>query len=185
MHKWLLVNFDASCCFVCNRKDLAEALEVNPSYLRNNVSNTGTVVDHRNRQIPLGRRFRSLKVWFVLRTFGLSGLRAHIHNGIQVGIEFAELLRSRLDLFDIIIQPAFALTVFRLLPTSQSSELDSKARKVYETIHQQGDFFLTSAVVDHVYAIRVVNANQAAHVEHVRKVFELLVTLAESFTMSE
>ncbi|KOC10887.1 putative aromatic amino acid decarboxylase [Aspergillus flavus AF70] len=176
MHKWLLVNFDASCCFVRNRKDLAEALEVNPSYLRNNVSNTGTVVDHRNRQIPLGRRFRSLKV---------CGLRAHIHNGIQVGIEFAELLRSRLDLFDIIIQPAFALTVFRLLPTSQSSELDSKARKVYETIHQQGDFFLTSAVVDHVYAIRVVNANQAAHVEHVRKVFELLVTLAESFTMSE
>ncbi|QMW26987.1 hypothetical protein G4B84_002276 [Aspergillus flavus NRRL3357] len=163
MHKWLLVNFDASCCFVRNRKDLAEALEVNPSYLRSNVSNTGTVVDHRNRQIPLGRRFRSLKV----------------------GIEFAELLRSRLDLFDIIIQPAFALTVFRLLPTSQSSELDSKARKVYETIHQQGDFFLTSAVVDHVYAIRVVNANQAAHVEHVRKVFELLVTLAESFTMSE
>ncbi|RAQ40922.1 aromatic amino acid decarboxylase [Aspergillus flavus] len=169
MHKWLLVNFDASCCFVRNRKDLAEAFEVNPSYLRNNVSNTGTVVDHRNWQIPLGRRFRSLKVWFVLRTFGLSGLRAHIRNGIQVGIEFAELLRSRLDLFDIIIQPAFALTVFRLLPTGQSSELDSKAltRKVYETIHQQGDFFLTSAVVDHVYAIRVVNANQAAHVEHI------------------
>ncbi|KAK6837819.1 hypothetical protein RU639_001531 [Aspergillus parasiticus] len=187
MHKWLLVNFDASCCFVRNRKDLTEALEVNPSYLRNNVSDTGTVVDYRNWQIPLGRRFRSLKVWFVLRSFGLSGLRAHIRNGIQVGIEFAEMLRSRPDLFKIITQPAFALTVFRVWNTSKSSTVDSEAltRKVYETIHQQGDFFLTSTVVGGVYAIRVVNANQAAHVEHVRKVFGLLVTLAEKFTLSQ
>lgn len=102
-------------------------------------------------------------------------------------IEFASMLRSRPDLFDIITQPALALTVFRLLPTSQSSTLESEAltRKDYETIHQQGDFFLTSTVVDRVYAIRVVNANQAAHVEHVKKVFELLVTLAERFTMSK
>ncbi|KJK63906.1 Pyridoxal-dependent decarboxylase conserved domain protein [Aspergillus parasiticus SU-1] len=165
MHKWLLVNFDASCCFVRNRKDLTEALEVNPSYLRNNVSDTGTVVDYRNWQIPLGRRFRSLKV----------------------GIEFAEMLRSRPDLFKIITQPAFALTVFRVWNTSKSSTVDSDAltRKVYETIHQQGDFFLTSTVLGGVYAIRVVNANQAAHVEHVRKVFGLLVTLAEKFTLSQ
>ena len=112
MHKWLLTNFDASCLFVCNRKDLTSALSVTPSYLRNPFSDTGLVTDYRDWQIPLGRRFRALKIWFVLRTYGVNGLKAHIRRHITLGEKFADWIRGRQDLFRIIAPPAFALIVF-------------------------------------------------------------------------
>ena len=111
MHKWLLTNFDASCLFVRNRKDLTSALSVTPSYLRNPFSDTGLVTDYRDWQVPLGRRFRALKIWFVLRTYGVNGLKAHIRSHITLGQKFADWIRGRQDLFRIIAPPAFALTV--------------------------------------------------------------------------
>lgn len=112
MHKWLNVNFDASMLYVQKRKDLTDALSITPSYLRNQFSDSGLVTDYRDWQIPLGRRFRSLKIWFVLRTYGVEGLRAHVRNGLQLGDLFADLIRSRSDLFSITAPPRFALTVF-------------------------------------------------------------------------
>ena len=124
MHKWLLTNFDASCLFVRTRKDLTSALSITPSYLRNPFSDNGLVTDYRDWQIPLGRRFRALKIWFVLRTYGINGLKAHIRKHIMLGEKFAGWIRQREDLFRILTPPAFALTVFTLaLPTHEGSQL--------------------------------------------------------------
>lgn len=112
MHKWLLTNFDASALFVRERRDLTEALSVSPAYLKNQFSDSGLVTDYRDWQIPLGRRFRALKVWFVLRTWGVQGLRQHIQHHLNLGDLFAGLVRSRSDLFSLLAKPAFALTVF-------------------------------------------------------------------------
>lgn len=111
MHKWLLTNFDASCLFVQNRKDLTDALSITPAYLRNTFSDQGLVTDYRDWQIPLGRRFRALKIWFVIRTWGVEGLKAHIRHHIKLGELFVSLVKSREDLFSILVPPAFALTV--------------------------------------------------------------------------
>lgn len=111
MHKWLLANFDASALFVQNRADLTRALSITPAYLRNAYTDAGLVTDYRDWQIPLGRRFRALKVWFVLRTWGVEGLQAHIRHHLALGELFASLVRSRGDLFGIFTPPAFALTV--------------------------------------------------------------------------
>ena len=116
MHKWLLTNFDASCMFVQNRRDLTDALSITPSYLRNQFSDQGLVTDYRDWQIPLGRRFRALKIWFVLRTYGVRGLQAHIRRHVALGDMFADLVRRRADLFDILVPPAFALTVLTVKP---------------------------------------------------------------------
>ena len=85
MHKWLLTNFDASCLFIRRRKDLVDALSITPSYLRNEHSESGLVTDYRDWQIPLGRRFRALKIWFVMRTYGVEGLQKHIRGHIELG----------------------------------------------------------------------------------------------------
>lgn len=111
MHKWLLANFDASALFVQSRADLTRALSITPAYLRNQFTDAGLVTDYRDWQIPLGRRFRALKIWFVLRTWGVEGLQAHIRHHVRLGELFAELVRSRSDLFSIFTPPAFALTV--------------------------------------------------------------------------
>lgn len=206
MHKWLLTNFDASCLFVRTRKDLTSALSITPSYLRNPFSDNGLVTDYRDWQIPLGRRFRALKIWFVLRTYGINGLKAHIRKHIMLGEKFAGWVRQREDLFRILTPPAFALTVFTLaLPTHEGSQLpngDTETRvneclgtsnilprtstdqmeranaltkSVYESINAAGEIFLTSSVVNGVYAIRVVSANEKTDEEHLRKAFDILV----------
>lgn len=116
MHKWLLVNFDAACLFVQNRNHLTRALSITPSYLQNTFTDSGLVTDYRDWQIPLGRRFRALKIWFVMRTYGMDGLRGHIRNSISVGEAFRDLVMGRADLFEIVAEPRFALTCLRIRP---------------------------------------------------------------------
>lgn len=121
MHKWLLTNFDASCLFIQNRRDLTDALSITPAYLRNTFSDSGLVTDYRDWQIPLGRRFRALKIWFVIRTYGVDGLKEHIRHHIKLSELFVELIKSRSDLFSILTPPAFALTVLTINPTPEKT----------------------------------------------------------------
>ena len=74
-HKWMFVNFDCDCFYVADRRPLLRALSVLPDYLRNRASQSGEVVDFRDWHIPLGRRFRALKLWFVIRSFGVQELQ--------------------------------------------------------------------------------------------------------------
>jgi aromatic-L-amino-acid decarboxylase len=203
MHKWLLTNFDASCLFVQKRKELTSALSVTPAYLKNDFSDKGLVTDYRDWQIPLGRRFRSLKLWFVLRTWGVNGLREHIRHHIRLGNFFEDLIRSRSDLFEILTQPRFALTVFNVkskeimidrngeahLGTAQacsendqqtSEDANACTAEVFARVEASREFFLTSTVIDDTFAIRVVSANPLAEQKYVRQCFDQLVEFAES-----
>lgn len=76
--QWGLVNFDAALLWVKNRRDLTDALDVTPEFLRTRESEAGAVIDYRNWHVGLGRRFRSLKIWFVLRSYGVKGFQAYI-----------------------------------------------------------------------------------------------------------
>ncbi|KAI4184647.1 MAG: hypothetical protein LQ346_006066 [Caloplaca aetnensis] len=115
MHKWLLTNFDASCLFLPRREPLITALSITPSYLQNNYSASGLVTDYRDWQIPLGRRFRALKIWFVIRSYGMNGLKTHVRRHIELGEKFAGWVRDEgKKLFKIVSGPSFALTVLRV-----------------------------------------------------------------------
>ncbi|KAK0332870.1 hypothetical protein LTR94_023183 [Friedmanniomyces endolithicus] len=116
MHKWLLTNFDASCLYVRKRKHLTDALSITPTYLKNQFTDSGLVTDYRDWQIPLGRRFRSLKIWFVLRTWGVEGLKRHIRHHLKLADLFVELVKSRSDIFRLLTPPKFALTVLTIKP---------------------------------------------------------------------
>ncbi|KAG5301927.1 aromatic-L-amino acid decarboxylase [Histoplasma ohiense] len=207
MAKWLLVNFDASCLFITNALDLTNALDITPAYLRNPSNLTTPVTDFRNWGIPLGRRFRALKVWFVMRTYGLSGMKAHIRKGINNGVVFADLTRTRDDLFEIVTGPAFGLTTLRVRgldetsrttstplsngatpgqnekkasqDTSSSVSTQALTRKVCEKINAGGELFLTSSVLGGVVVIRVVSGNPLAEEKYVRRAFEILVNVTE------
>ena len=122
MHKWLLVNFDASCLYVQNRRDLTRALSISAAYYTNKHSDSGLVTDYRDWQIPLGRRFRALKIWFVMRSYGIKGMQEHISRTIALGDLFADLVRGRSDIFEIVAQPQFALTCFRIAPSAVSKQ---------------------------------------------------------------
>ncbi|KAI9700664.1 MAG: hypothetical protein M1836_002033 [Candelina mexicana] len=202
MHKWLLTNFDASCLYVQHRRHLTSALSITPSYLRNPFSDSGLVTDYRDWQIPLGRRFRALKIWFVMRTYGVEGFKTHIRSTIILGELFHSLVLSRPDLFRVLTPPAFALTVFTVVPRrgdgmvgqktkeyrngfmadvgkKNDMESNSLTKVVYELINERGEIFLTSSVIGGTYAIRVVSANPKAEEKYVRSAFEIIVRTAE------
>jgi aromatic-L-amino-acid decarboxylase len=125
VHKWLMVNFDASVLYIQKRRDLTDTMSITPAYLKNQFTDSGLVTDYRDWQIPLGRRFRSLKIWFVLRTYGVQGLKNYVQHGINLGSLFANLIRSRDDLFSIFTPPAFGLVVFTVNPhKKQQPRLD-------------------------------------------------------------
>ena len=194
LHKWLLVNFDCSALFVRDRRPLVGALSVTPlAILRNDATDSGLVTDYRDWQIPFGRRFRSLKVWFVLRAYGLAGLRAHVRKHVRLAERFAALLRGRPDLFEIVTGPRFALTVFRLRGRGRGggesgaeredaaalAEQNALTKKLYETVLAEGKIFLSSTVVGGVYAVRHNPATPLVEEHHVQKHFEIFVQAAE------
>ena len=187
LHKWLLVNFDCSALFVRDRRPLVDALSVTLPILRNAPTDSGLVTDYRDWQIPFGRRFRSLKVWFVVRAYGLAGLRAHVRKHVAFAELFADLLRSRPDLFEIVTGPRFALTVFRLKGKGNGEseaaavleEQNALTKTMYEAILAEGKIFLSSTVVGGVYALRHNPATPFVEEHHVRKHFEIFVEAAE------
>ena len=124
-------------------------------------------------QIPFGRRFRSLKVWFVMRSYGLSGMQNHIRSTVALGKLFSELLVSRSDLFELFVEPVFALTVF----TVKGEEGITK--KVYQKIEREGKMFPSSAVVGGTFVIRVVSGLPGLSERDIREAFEIVVQATE------
>jgi aromatic-L-amino-acid decarboxylase len=204
LHKWLLVNFDCSAFFIKKRRDLMDTYSITPSYLRNPHSEAGSVTDYRDWQIPLGRRFRSLKVWFVLRSYGVNGLREFIRKHVGLGEYFHGLLKERQDVFSVATEPAFGLVTFQVKPASSNAkELDPRheaytadftpdaeamyqeecnvrTKEVYEAINAKGEFFLTSTVLGGRYVIRVVSATLLSERKYMKGLFEALVVAAEA-----
>ncbi|KAI1825752.1 pyridoxal phosphate-dependent transferase [Xylaria intraflava] len=184
MHKWLLVNFDCSLLYVRNRNWLIEALGSNLAILKNVYTDSGLVTDYRDWQIPFGRRFRSLKLWFVIRTYGISGLQAHIRKHVKFGEDFGAMLRTRSDLFEIVTGPRFALTVFKLNTNAKSQaatteEVNALTKKFYDDVLADGEVFLSSTVVGGVFAVRYCPATPFVEARHVAKHFEIFVSVAE------
>ncbi len=107
-HKWMPVNFDCDAMFVANRSELVRALSVLPEYLRNSATESGSVIDYRDWQIPLGRRFRALKLWFVLRSWGLEGLRKMIREHVSMAQELAARIRASTHLH-LVVEPKLNL----------------------------------------------------------------------------
>jgi aromatic-L-amino-acid/L-tryptophan decarboxylase len=124
-------------------------------------------------QIPFGRRFRSLKVWFVMRTYGLSGMQKHIRNSVSLGKLLSELILSRSDLFELFCEPAFALTVF----TVKGPEGITK--KVYQKIEAEKNILPSSAVVGGTFVIRMVSGLPVLTEQHIKDAFEILVDVTE------
>ncbi|GAB6027772.1 hypothetical protein CHUAL_002008 [Chamberlinius hualienensis] len=118
-HKWLLVNFDCSGLWVKNTDDLSHAFMVNPAYLKH--AHQDKVPDFRHWQIPLGRRFRSLKIWFVLRLYGAEGLRNYIRRHVQLAHKFEAYVKSD-DRFEVIYPVVLGLVCFRLKGSNEQNE---------------------------------------------------------------
>jgi aromatic-L-amino-acid decarboxylase len=164
-HKWMFTNFDCDCFYVADRKALIEALSVLPEYLRNKATESGAVIDYRDWHVPLGRRFRALKLWFVLRYYGIEGLQFHVREHVRLAQEFAKWVLGD-KRFELVVPPPLNLVCFRL---NASDEVN---QQLMDALNRSGDLFLTHTKLRGRLVLRmsIGQTNTAQH--HLEKAWE-------------
>ena len=160
-HKWMFTNFDCSCFYVADRKHLIQTLSVLPEYLRNQASESGAVIDYRDWHVQLGRKFRSLKLWFVIRHYGIEGLQHHIREHVRLARQFAEWV-ARDSRFELAAPVPLNLICFRLRAGDEANQL------LMDRLNRSGDLFLTHTKLNGKLTLRLCigqTNTQARHVE--------------------
>src|SRR5690606_20943505 len=170
-HKRLLVNFDCDCFWVADRQPLVAALSVLPEYLRNAATESGAVIDYRDWQIPLGRRFRALKLWFVLRAYGVEGLRAHVREQTELAQQLAARIAEHPRL-ELAAPHPLDLVCFRHVDGDEASEA------LLARLNETGRVFLTHTRLDARFVLRVSVGAQATEARHVDALWALIDELA-------
>ena len=170
-HKWMFTNFDCDCFYVADRAALIKSLSVLPEYLRNRATESGAVIDYRDWQVPLGRRFRSLKLWFVIRHYGVEGLRHHIREHVELTQKFAGWVRDSED-FEILAPVPLNLVCFAPRQGNTFSE------ELLRRINSSGRAYLTHTILGGRHAIRFCVGQTHTRLEHVRDAWELICETA-------
>lgn len=178
-HKWLLTNFDCSAMWTRDAAALTGALTVTPEYLRNPASETGAVIDYRDWQIPLGRRFRAIKLWFVLRSFGAEGLRAHIRGHVELAELFESWLRADAR-FDLAAPRSLALVCFRL----NDDPGGERTRALLARVNETGELFCSHTTLPDSagtprYVIRFAIGAVGTKREHLERAWAVIRETAE------
>ncbi|MFF0153276.1 pyridoxal-dependent decarboxylase [Micromonospora sp. NPDC005203] len=172
-HKWLLTGFDCNAFWVADRAELIDALTVLPEYLRNAATESGAVIDYRDWQVPLGRRFRALKLWFVVRWYGAEGLRAHIRSGVALAERFAQRVRAD-DRFELTTAHPFSLVCFRLRAD------DDVNAALLAAVNATGRVYLTHTRITGRYTLRLAVGSPQSTEAHVDEAWTLLAEAADS-----
>ncbi|KAH6759424.1 Pyridoxal phosphate transferases superfamily protein [Perilla frutescens var. frutescens] len=181
-HKWFFTTMDSCCLWVKDPSVLVEALSTNPEYLRNKASESKRVVDYKDWQICLNRRFRSLKLWLVLRRYGVANLRNFLRRHVRMAKDFEGLMRSE-KMFEVVVPRNFSTVVFRMLPVNYSSSprvfgdqaANELTAKLLESVNETGKIFMTHAVVGGAYVIRFAIGATLTENRHINLAWDMLL----------
>ncbi len=170
-HKWMFVNFDCDCFYVADRGALIRTLSVLPEYLKNRATESGAVFDYRDWQVPLGRRFRALKLWFVIRYFGVEGLRSAVRRHVELTRQFVEWVDLS-DEWERVAPTPLNLVCLRHRGGDESTEA------LLEQVNQRGRYYLTHTRLAGKYTIRVSIGQTSTQSRHVAGLWEELSMVA-------
>ena len=177
-HKWLLTNFDCNCFWVADRAALIDALSVLPEYLRNRATESGGVIDYRDWHIPLGRRFRALKLWFVIRHYGAEGLRAHVRHSVELTDWFAARVEES-QAFELAAPVSVGLVCFR------HRAGDAFNQTLMDRLNRSGALYLTHTRLDDRLVLRLAVGGPATRREHIEAAWARIVGVAAGQVSAE
>ena len=166
-HKWMFTNFDCDCFYVADRRSLVGALTVLPEYLRNQASDSGAVIDYRDWQVPLGRRFRALKLWLVIRHYGVEGLRFHVRRHVQLARLLVTWLEAEPRL-ELVVTPPLNLVCLRHVGG------DMPTQQLLDRLNESGEVFVTHTRVRGDLVLRICVGQTHTGERHVRGLWRLL-----------
>ncbi len=166
-HKWMFTNFDCDCFYVADRQELIDTLTILPEYLRNAASESGEVIDYRDWQVPLGRRFRALKLWFVIRHYGVEGLKHHIREHVRLAGEFARWIEDSEE-FVITAPPRLNLVCFHHLQGNEFNEI------LLDRLNKSGRVFLSHTTIGGRVSLRLCIGQAGTTESHVASAWRLI-----------
>jgi aromatic-L-amino-acid/L-tryptophan decarboxylase len=161
-HKWMFTNFDCDCFWVADRGALIRTLSILPEYLRNRATESGAVIDYRDWHIQLGRRFRSLKLWFVIRYYGVEGLQHHIREHVRLAQRFADWVRND-NRFELAAPAPLNLICFRHKAGDEANQ------SIMDRLNRSGDLFLTHTRLKDKLTLRLCVGQTNTQERHVEK----------------
>lgn len=170
-HKWMFTNFDCDCFYVADRGPLIRALSILPEYLRNKATESGAVIDYRDWQVSLGRRFRALKLWFVIRSFGVEGLQARVREHIAYAQEFAEWVRAD-DRFELAAPVPLSLVCFRHVGGDEINQ------KILDRVNSSGRMYLSHTRLNDKLTLRLSIGQTNTQRRHVLQAWEQIRSAA-------
>ncbi len=175
-HKWLGAQFDCSVHYLRSPEDLVRTLAIRPEFLKTHGHDG--LINYSEWSIPLGRRFRALKIWFLIRTYGLEGLRTRIRNHVSWSCALCEKLRAQPD-FEIVTEPVLSLFTFRYLPDG-STDADELNQRLVDAINTDGRIYLTQTLFEGRKVIRFQVGQFDCEEADVRFAFDVICEMARS-----
>ena len=148
-----------------DRAALIRPLSVLPEYLRNRATESGAVIDYRDWQIPLGRRFRALKLWFVIRHYGVEGLRHHVRRHVELAQQFAQWVRAD-DRFELAAPAPLNLVCFRHRAGDEANQ------RIMDRLNASGDLYLTHTRLNDRLTLRMSIGQSQTELRHVERAWQ-------------
>ena len=171
-HKWLFTNFDCSAHFIRDPKALLATCAIDPEYLK--TDHDEEVRNFRDWGIPLGRRFRALKLWFVIRRYGVGGLQERIRGGIALAAELAAKLRETPG-FELLAPAPLGLVCFRHLgPSKDEAQREAFNQALLEAVNRSGKAYITHTRLDGIFTLRAQTAQEQTRLADVEALFDLI-----------
>jgi aromatic-L-amino-acid decarboxylase len=182
-HKWMFTNFDCSAYFVRDAAALIRTFEILPEYLKTRTR--GAVNDYRDWGIPLGRRFRALKLWAVIRTYGVEKLQSMIREHIRLAKMLAGLIEAE-GSFRLMAPVPLNTVCFRYEPAGMDPEsTDRLNEKLNHALNDSGRIYLTHTTLDGRYVLRMVTAQTGVTEKHVTEAWELIKEMASALSAQD
>jgi aromatic-L-amino-acid decarboxylase len=175
-HKWMFTNFDCTAFFIKDAAALIKTFEILPEYLKTRTR--GIVNDYRDWGIPLGRRFRALKLWSVIRSYGTQGLQKKIREHIGFAGRLKDMILGEPD-FEILAPVVINVVCFRYSPEGRKEEeLNSLNEQLNHQINDSGRIYLSHTMINGIYALRMVTGHTNVTFGHVEKAWEFIMESA-------
>jgi len=172
-HKWMFTNFDCSCFYVADRETLTRSLDVLPEYLRNQATGSDAIFEYRNWHVPLGRRFRALKLWFVIQHYGVEGLQSLVRRHVELAQTFLRWVQDD-SRFEIMAPAALNLICFRLKASDETNE------ELLRRLNRSGKLYLSHTRLNGKYTVRFCVAQTKTELRHIQHAWDAIRTEADA-----
>ncbi|XP_060189824.1 tryptophan decarboxylase TDC1-like [Lycium barbarum] len=180
-HKWLLSYLDCCCMWVREPNVLVKALSTNPEYLRNKRSEYDSVVDYKDWQVGTGRKFKSIRLWLVMRSYGVANLQCHIRSDVRMAKMFEGFVKSD-PRFEIVVPRRFSLVCFRFNPVKESEPayIELLNKKLLDCVNSSGQVYMTHTKAGGIYMLRFAVGATLTEDRHVISAWKLIKESADA-----